>query len=426
MSTSQSTLQRAVWTPRLPLELTDQIIDALSDDVSSLRACALSSRQLLCHSHYHLFRAVCFDFIPHRSFNHYEKFSEKCQNVAPLVKSLTLRSENDPQDIIPSRTWVTSELQLPIVFGMMKNLMSLHLVKMELVGINIIWPEVEELEMKCCSVTNLGTFLSGFHKLKKLMLYDVEIVEETSSSSSVSLDLEELVITQGNTQSDAHTIKCLLPLLSTPSRIRRLTYPLYYPVWNIPQYDVIPYTHLDELFLVGASDPRKPVPDIQNVTRLHLRVFTPWYFCWNLGDECETYDKLIDWLIHLLHKAQGGCLKEVELEYDLIGISGSPHKWAELDAVLSKMELSKVDLVFSTAPYKWERREEEKAKWKLEGLRYKSAVFFEQLACRDQRLGRGHLLSWIVHVDHWWLPTISSSLLRSSYANLVTVWFEDQ
>ncbi|KAG7441509.1 uncharacterized protein BT62DRAFT_937025, partial [Guyanagaster necrorhizus] len=145
--------------------------------------------------------------------------------------------------------------------------------------------------------------------------------------------------------------KCLLPLLSTPSRIRRLTYPLYYPVWNIPQYDVIPYTHLDELFLVGASDPRKPVPDIQNVTRLRLLVITPWH--WNLADKGKHYDELTDWLIHLLHKAQGGCLKEVELEYDLIGISGSPHKWAELDAVLSKMELTKVELVLSAAPHEW-------------------------------------------------------------------------
>ncbi|KAG7440945.1 uncharacterized protein BT62DRAFT_937543 [Guyanagaster necrorhizus] len=170
---------------------------------------------------------------------------------------------------------------------------------------------------------------------------------------------------------------CLLPLLSMPPCIRRLTYPIYHPEQNIPQYNVIPYTHLDELFLVGASESKIPVPDIQNVTRLRLLVITPWH--WDAADGCKNYDELTDWLIHLLHKAQGGCLKEVQLEYGLIGISGSQNKWAELDAVLSKMELSKVELVFSATAEEWDREGEEKAEWKPEGLTFKSAAFFEQV-----------------------------------------------
>ncbi|KAG7441548.1 uncharacterized protein BT62DRAFT_483893 [Guyanagaster necrorhizus] len=384
MTTSQSTLQPTVWTPRLPPELTDQIIDALSDDVSSLTACTLSSRQLRCRSRYHLFCAIRFDFILHRSFNRCENFSEKCQNVAPLVRSLTL-SENAVWFVGPSRKWITSEPQLPIAFRMMKNLTSLHLVKVELVGINIIWPEVEELEMKQCSVTNLGTFLGGFHKLNKLALCDVGIVEATSLSSEVSLDLEELVITHGASQSDARTIKCLLPLLPTPPRIRRLTYPLYYPEWDIPQYDVIPYTRLDELFLMGASEPKILVPNIRNVTKLRLLVTPPGH--WDQAEAHRACDELTDWLIDLLCKAQRGYLEEIQLEYCLMGISGTQGKWAELDAVLSKMELNKVELVFSATLHEWRREEEEKSKWplwegKLEGLVIKYAAFFEQVERR--------------------------------------------
>ncbi|KAG7445380.1 uncharacterized protein BT62DRAFT_933220 [Guyanagaster necrorhizus] len=170
-----------------------------------------------------------------------------------------------------------------------------------------------------------------------------------------------------------------------PPRIRRLTYPIYYPEQNIPQYDVIPYTHLDELFLVGASKPEIPVPDIQNITRLRLLMTTPWRSY--PVDACKDYDELTDWLIHLLRRAQGGCLKEVQLEYDLIGISGSPDKWAELDAVLSKMELSRVELVFSATPEEWDEEGEEKAEWllwegELEGLTFKGAAFFEQVERR--------------------------------------------
>ncbi|KAG7440133.1 uncharacterized protein BT62DRAFT_938329 [Guyanagaster necrorhizus] len=128
MTTLQPTLQYAVLRPGLPLELMDRIVDTLSNDVPSLTACALSSRQLVHRSRYHLFRAIHFDFIPHRSFNRCENFLEKCQNAAPLVRSLTL-SENALQ---------ASEPQLPTIFAMMKNLTSLHLVKVDLVGINII------------------------------------------------------------------------------------------------------------------------------------------------------------------------------------------------------------------------------------------------------------------------------------------------
>ncbi|KAG7447797.1 uncharacterized protein BT62DRAFT_1061512, partial [Guyanagaster necrorhizus] len=378
MSTSQPTLQHAVSTARLPLQLMEQIVDALSDDVDALTACALSSRQLAYRSRYQLFRAVHFDFIPSLSFNHCVTFSEKCQNAAPLVRSLTL-SETPSWSVGFFSTWVTSEPQLPIVLGMMKNLMSLHLVDVELVGINIIWPEVEELEMKQCSVTNLGTFLGGFHKLNKLALCDIDIVEETSSSSEVSLDLEELVITQATSRTKMNTIKCLLPLLPTPSRIRRLTYPLYYPEQKIPQYDVIPHTHLDELFLMGAKNPKIPVPDIQNVTKLRLLVMPPWHEY--PVDACKEWDELTDWLIHLLHKAQGGCLKELQLEYYLVGISGSPDKWAELNRIILKMGLSKVELVLSMPLQCWLTEEGEESDWPLwkEELMTKCVTCFEQV-----------------------------------------------
>ncbi|KAK0199627.1 hypothetical protein DFS33DRAFT_1387942 [Desarmillaria ectypa] len=371
--------------PILPPELMDQIIDALSDDVYSLTACAIASRQLVYRSRYHLFHAIRFEFIPHRSFNRCENFSKKCHNAASFVKSLTL-SEDNVWYVGPSATWVASETQLPIALDMMKNLTSLRLVKVKLVDVNIIWPRVEELEINECSVTNLGTFLSGFHRLHKLALREVGIIEETSPSHAVSLDLEDLVITYAPcSQSEANTIKCLLPLLPKPSRIRRLTYPLYYPEWNVPQYDVIPYTHLDELFLEGASNTNIPIPDIQNVTKFRLFVTSPGR--WDPADGCKACDELTDWLIHLLYKAQGGCLKEVQLEYSLNGISGSPDKWAELDKFLAKMELRKVELVFSAAPYEWEIAEREKANWplwegQLEGLMNKHTAYFEEVRKR--------------------------------------------
>ncbi|KAG7439922.1 uncharacterized protein BT62DRAFT_924370 [Guyanagaster necrorhizus] len=371
MITLQPILQHAVSTPRLPPELMDLIVDILSDDVPSLTACALSSRQLLCRSRYHQFHTIHFDFLPNRLFNRCEIFSRKCQNVAPLVK---------------------------------------------LVGINIICPQVKELKMKYCSVTNLGTFLGGFHKLNKLALHHVDIVEETSSSSEVSLDLEELVITHICSRSSKNTIKYLLPLLSIPPRIRRLTYPIYPPVENIPQYDVIPYTHLDELLLVGAFLPNRPILHIQNVTRLHLSMIP--LRLWHPVDACKYYDELTDWLIHLLQKAQGGCLKEVKLEYGLIsiswspyqwkqldaillkmdsgliGIPGSPGKWKQLDAVLSKMELSKVELVFNTTQEEWGGEGVETSKWKLDRLALKYAAFFEQVKRRGLLTVSGQYLSY--------------------------------
>ncbi|KAG7442173.1 uncharacterized protein BT62DRAFT_1041010 [Guyanagaster necrorhizus] len=390
MSTSQPTLQPAVSTPRLPPELMDQIVDALSDDVHSLRTCALSSRQLVHRSRYQLFRAIHFPFIIIWLFDRCKIFLEKCCNVAPLVRSLTL-SGRPLRYIGPSCTRIPPELQLPMAFRMMKNLTSLHLVMVELVGVNIIWPEVEELEMKDCSVTNLGTFLGGFHKLKKLMLRDVKIATKTSSSSEVSLDLEELAIIHGRKFPDMNTIMCLLPLLPMPPRIRRLTYPLYILKENIPQYDVIPYMHLDELFLVASSEPRIPVPDIQNITRLRLLVYPPWR--WDPADACKECDRLTDWLVHLLHKAQGGCLKELEFEYYLFGTSGSPDKWAELDRILSKMELSKVDLVFNVPPEELQTEEGEKSEWPFwkEELMIKNAVYFEQVKRgRWLRVSRGY------------------------------------
>ncbi|KAG7453296.1 uncharacterized protein BT62DRAFT_999349 [Guyanagaster necrorhizus] len=415
MITLQPILQHAVSTPRLPPELMDLIVDILSDDVPSLTACALSSRQLLHRSRYHRFHTIHFDFLPNRLFNRCEIFSRKCQNVAPLVRTLTL-SENLDWSNPPSSTWVASEPQLPIVFAMMKNLTSLHLVRVKLVGINIIGPQVKELKMKYCSVTNLGTFLGGFHKLNKLALHHVDIVEETSSSSEVSLDLEELVITNICSELDKNTTKYLLPLLSIPPRIRRLTYPIYPPVQNIPQYDVIPYTHLDELFLVGAFLTNRPILHIQNVTRLHLSMIPPRL--WHPADACKYYDELTDWLIHLLQKAQGGCLKEVKLDYGLlsiswtpyqwreldrvllkmdsglVGISGSPGKWKELDAVLSQMELSKVELMFSTTQEEWGGEGVETAKWKLDRLTFKYAAFFEQVKRRGLLTVSGRYLSY--------------------------------
>ncbi|KAK0451305.1 uncharacterized protein EV420DRAFT_1560203 [Desarmillaria tabescens] len=367
--TAHPTPQSIDTAPIFPPELMDQIIDALSDDVYSLTACAIASRQLVYRSRYHLFHAIRFKFIPHRSFN-------RCENI----------SEDNVWYVGPSPTWVASEPQLPIALGMMKNLTTLRLVKVKLIDVDIIWPGIEELEINECSMTNLGTFLSGFHGLHKLVLRDVGIIEETSSSSGVSLDIEDLVITSALCSlTDANIIKCLLPLLSKPSRIRRLTYPLYYPEWDVPQYDVIPYTHLDELFLEGASNTEIPIPDIQNVTKFRLFVTSPGR--WDPTDACKACDELTDWLIHLLYKAQGGCLKEIQLEYSLGGISGSPDKWAELDKFLAKMELRKVELVFSAARYEWDTAEREKANWplwegELEGLMNKHVAYFEEVKKR--------------------------------------------
>ncbi|PBK64812.1 hypothetical protein ARMSODRAFT_1087696 [Armillaria solidipes] len=373
--------QSTASAPILPPELMDQIIDALSDDVDSLSLCAIASRQLINRSRYHLFHAVHFKFISHRSVNRCENFPKKCHSAASLIKRLTL-SEDNIWYAGPSPTWVASEPQLPTALGLMENLTSLRLVKVKLVDVDIIWPGVEELEINECSVTNLGTFLGGFHKLRKLTLREVGIYEETSPSPGVSVDLEELVITFACSRTEAKTIKCLLPLLPQPSRIRRLTYPLFNPEWEIPQHDVIPYTHLDELFLEGANNTDIPVPDIRNVTKFRLFVTSPGR--WDPTDACKACDELTDWLIHLLYKAQGGCLKEVQLEYSLNRISGSPEKFAELDQFLAKMELRKVELVFSAAPYDWEIAESEKANWplwegELEGLMKKHAGYFEEV-----------------------------------------------
>ncbi|KAK0470874.1 hypothetical protein IW261DRAFT_1671946 [Armillaria novae-zelandiae] len=372
--------QSTASAPILPPELMDQIIDALADDVESLTHCAISSRQLVNRSRYHLFHAIHFKFIWHRSVNRCENFPKKCYSAASLVKSLTL-SEHTNWHVGPSPTWVASEPQLPIALGLMENLTSLRLVKVKLVDIDITWPGVKELEINECSVTNLGTFLEGFHKLRKLTLREVTIHEETTPSPGVSVDLEELVITFACSRT-AKTIKCLLPLFPQPSRIRRLTYPLFNPEWEIPQHDVVPYTHLDELFLEGANNTDIPVPDIRNVTKFRLFVTSPGR--WDPTDACKACDELTDWLIHLLYKAQGGCLKEVQLEYSLNRISGSPEKFAELDQFLAKMELKKVELVFSATPHDWEIAESEKANWplwegELEGLMKKHAGYFEEV-----------------------------------------------
>ncbi len=373
--------QSTASVPLLPPELMDQIIDALSDDVDSLSLCAIASRQLVNRSRYHLFHAVHFKFISHRSANRCENFPKRCHSAASLVKSLTL-SEDNVWYAGPSPTWVASEPQLPIALGLMENLTSLRLVKVKLVDVDIIWPGIEELEINECSVMNLGTFLGGFHRLHKLTLREVGIYEETSPSPGVSVDLEELVITFACSRTEANTIKCLLPLLPQPSRIRRLTYPLFNPEWEVPQHDVIPYTHLDELFLEGANNTDIPVPDIRNVTKFRLFVTSPGR--WDPTDACKACDELTDWLIHLLYKSQGGCLKEVQLEYSLNRISGSPEKFAELDQFLAKMELRKVELVFSATPYTWEIVEREKANWpswegELEGVMKKHAGYFEQI-----------------------------------------------
>ncbi|KAK0186293.1 hypothetical protein F5146DRAFT_1160868 [Armillaria mellea] len=372
--------QSTASAPILPPELMDQIIDALSGDVDSLTLCAIASRQLVNRSRYHLFRAIHFKFIWHRSVNRCENFPKKCHSAAPLVKSLTL-SENNDWYVRPSPTWVASEPQLPIALGLMENLTSLRLLNVKLVDIDITWPGVEELDIHECSVMNLATFFGGFHKLRKLTLRGVTIYEETSPSPGTSIDLEELVITLecGRT---AKTIKCLLPLFLQPSRIRRLTYPLFNPEWEIPQHDVIPYTHLDELFLEGADNIDIPIPDIQNVTKFRLFVTSPGR--WDPVDACKACDELTDWLIHVLYKAQGGCLKEVQLEYSLNRISGSPEKFAELDQFLAKMELKKAELVFSATPDDWEVAESEKANWplwegELEGVMKKYAGHFEEV-----------------------------------------------
>ncbi|KAK0493550.1 hypothetical protein EDD18DRAFT_1107936 [Armillaria luteobubalina] len=351
--------------PILPPELTDQIIDALSDDVKSLTQCTIASRQLANRSRYHLFRAIRFRFFWHwyKSYNRCETFPKKCHGAAPLVKSLTLSEECLWYSGPEPTPWVASEPQLPIALGLMVNLTSLRLVKVKIVDIDITWPGVEELEINDCFVRKLGTFLGGFHKLRKLKMRGVSILdEETSPPPGVSVDLEELVISGTNA---ANAVQCLLPLFPQPFRIRRLTYPFLNPEYEIPQHDIVPYTHLDDLFLEGANNTDVPVPDIRNVTKLRLFVISPQR--WDPTDACKACDELIDWLIHLLYKAQGGCLKEVQLEYSLHHISGSPDKFAELDQFLAKMELKKVELVFSATPDVWEICEYEEANWPWDG-----------------------------------------------------------
>ncbi|KAM5544357.1 hypothetical protein V8D89_002017 [Ganoderma adspersum] len=87
--------------PSLPIEMAEHAIDFLHDDVHSLAACALASHSLLPAARFHIWRDLTVPIQthpgPHPRMQVLAEIPDSSSDIAPLIRSLTLKGILSPQ-----------------------------------------------------------------------------------------------------------------------------------------------------------------------------------------------------------------------------------------------------------------------------------------------------------------------------------------
>ncbi|KAH8077030.1 hypothetical protein BXZ70DRAFT_709032 [Cristinia sonorae] len=156
-------------TIRLPLELTDKVIDCLHDNPSALRTCSLISRAFLRRSRFHRFRSVMLNA---RASEKFEKLLNESPGVGPYVRELHVSVSTFER----TPTWVDS--RLPHIASKLPNVTTLHMRgngEYRAAAVADL-TSVRELYLTHCEMYSMNEFVSivgSFPHLQSVCLRDV-------------------------------------------------------------------------------------------------------------------------------------------------------------------------------------------------------------------------------------------------------------
>ena len=163
--------------PRLPLELSDYIIDFLHDDAKALKACSLTCQAWVPAARFHLFRAVAVKTASNTSS--FQRLLDRSPSLGLYVRELSAEKLADIVAIATAEQPPSQPAQntLPVILAHTPSLRTLSLSHLDLQCLldvrGLGHPTVSSLTLSYCQFTDLADIIdlvSGFPRLTSLSL----------------------------------------------------------------------------------------------------------------------------------------------------------------------------------------------------------------------------------------------------------------
>ncbi|THU99279.1 hypothetical protein K435DRAFT_777064 [Dendrothele bispora CBS 962.96] len=234
----ETTSIRVQKSSRLPQELIDLIVDELKEDVTSLRACALTSQCFRRPSQRTLFHCTKLHPLPpdrelevQSSSNTTDSNSEESRHrpsvcdrlhlllqssphIAPYIRDLRIRDTENEEH--PSKSWLTKINSLPLILPLLTQLQRIYIagsMSESLLDIGKVPEETKKalfMAMRSSKITHIGfqcvqfpnfeELLEAIGKagwggsLKNLTLFAVDVAQDEESSDSDDSETKGTVI----------------------------------------------------------------------------------------------------------------------------------------------------------------------------------------------------------------------------------------
>ncbi|TCD65446.1 hypothetical protein EIP91_002659 [Steccherinum ochraceum] len=260
--------------PKLPVELTDYIIDFLHSNIPALKACSLTARAFLPRSRFHLFRTI---FIQRNGRDPYKLGS--LPNVVRYIREVEIHG-NLCSEVIHSALVKHGQVQ------------SLHLVGSQDQWRDVQWtlshselprfPRLQELALSRVYFRSLGDLLANLRSHRELKKLSIDFEDIRSSTIPSRVDLGALMVMQ-------------VPLRSLHMRLNFLNA----APGGVPQVLMVSSgATLKHLSLEILACPQRPGLHIldhldfsHNVVLESLTIHFPWYISRNPWVECISQEE---------------------------------------------------------------------------------------------------------------------------------------
>ncbi|KAI0639805.1 hypothetical protein C8Q77DRAFT_87377 [Trametes polyzona] len=169
--------------PRLPLELTDYIVDFLHEDARTLAVCAHVSRSWAPAARFHLFRSVVLQ--DHSFASSFQRLLGTAPDLGYYVRELTIAKFVSATEVTPAKSVPSVEDALPGVFVHLPHLRSLTLAHLDLKDVThfkaIRHSSLSEVTFSYCQFADFADivdFINSFPSLAKLSIAGLTWKEE--------------------------------------------------------------------------------------------------------------------------------------------------------------------------------------------------------------------------------------------------------
>ncbi|KAI0830716.1 hypothetical protein BC628DRAFT_1312806 [Trametes gibbosa] len=170
--------------PKVPLELSDSIIDFLHNDARSLAACARVCRAWAPAARFHLFRSIVLQ--NHNLASSFQRLLSSTPDLGFYVRQLTVAKLTTSVDVLlPTKQSLSAEDAFPRIFAHLPHLHALTLAHMDLKNVKEFRPlrhtSLTDVNLSYCQFADFADIVdlvNSFPSLNRLSLAGLTWTEE--------------------------------------------------------------------------------------------------------------------------------------------------------------------------------------------------------------------------------------------------------